>query len=353
VALKAAVSPDAGVRRRLRQRPGDDGLLTLYCPIRGDLVRMEAIMGGVARASGHMIRPMARHLLRRPGKRIRGALVLFAAKAGNAPRRSDAAHRIDAPWLAAAAEMLHTASLIHDDIVDGASLRRGQPSLHARWGTHRAVLMGDFLLAWNFSELARRFPVEVVRVLLRAAKTACDGEIEETGMAYRADLTEPQYLRIAAKKTGALTSAACEAGAILGGASPAVRSALRRYGESFGTAFQLVDDALDFTAHTGEVGKPVGRDMVEGRFTMPVLSLRRILRGAERRRLYSLLTPPSLSNGGARRVVELVRSRGGVACALERAGAYAARARAALRGVPPAAAEPLAALADYVVRRRR
>ena len=343
MALRSLALPEV----KARQRDGNDGLEALYRPIRPELARMEAIMDDVARRTAPMIRPMALHLLRGSGKRVRGALVLFASRAGGGRRSGDAA------WLAAATEMLHTASLIHDDIVDSASTRRGLPSLHSRWGTHRAVLMGDFLLAWNFSELAGRFPVDVSRVLLRAAKLSCDGEIEETGMAYRADLPEPQYLRIIGKKTGALMAAACESGAILGGASPAVRASLRRYGEAFGMAFQLVDDALDFTAGKSEMGKPVGRDMVDGRFTMPVLSLRRLLHGEERRRLLGLLTPPSLSNGGARKVGILVRERGGLACAMELAGTYVARARASLRGVPPAAAEPLAALADYVVTRRR
>jgi len=342
VALTPAAPPDAPVR----QRAGDGTLAGITRPIRRELARMERVMEEVAGRSGFLIRPMARHLLRGPGKRIRASLVLFSARAGRADPR-------EAARLAAAVEMLHTASLIHDDILDRAPVRRNQPSLHARWGTHRALLMGDYLLAENFHSLASRFPLEVTRVLLEAARRACEGEIEETGMAFRTDQSERRHLDVIARKTGALMAAACEAGAILGGARPAVRRSLRRYGREFGVAFQLVDDALDFSGDAGLIGKPVGSDIGEGRFTMPVLCLRRILRGGERRRFMRLLRPAALSNGGAREVIDLVRTRGGLACALERAGERLDRALRALDGVPPVARAPLAALAAYALERRR
>jgi geranylgeranyl pyrophosphate synthase len=254
--------------------------------------------------------------------------------------------------LAAAVEMLHMASLIHDDILDGALTRRNQPSLHAQWGTHRSVLMGDWLFATTFSSVAAGFPLAVTRSLLESSKALCDGEIEETAITFDAAISEDRYLEVIGKKTAALMAGACESGALLGGANRRAVAGLREYGFAFGMAFQLIDDALDFSAHEHEVGKPVGSDIVEGKFTMPVLSLRDSLRGAERGRLLDLLTPKSLSNGGARVVIDMVRDRGGVERTLARAEAYLHQALKALGPVPAPARKPLEALASYALDRR-
>jgi geranylgeranyl pyrophosphate synthase len=331
-------------------KPGSEtlgkSLRELYRPIASGMAHTEELLGRAVKESRHVIRPMASHLLRRPGKRIRAALVLFSARVG----RADAAK---VAQLAAAVEMLHVASLIHDDILDGAATRRNQPALHARWGTHKAVLMGDYLFARIFSLLAEHFPLPVTRSLLSAAHEVCDGAIEETSMAFRTDTTESRYLEIIGKKTGALTAAACECGAIVAGSSRQEQESLRRFGSAFGLAFQLVDDALNFCADPEEMGKPVGSDIAEGKFTMPVLSLRRLLKGSERRKLGRLLESSSLLNGGAGKIIELANSRGGVEYSLVQAAAYMKKAKESLAEVPPAAREPLRRLADYALRRRK
>jgi octaprenyl-diphosphate synthase len=248
--------------------------------------------------------------------------------------------------------MIHTASLIHDDIVDGALLRRGQRALHRAWGTKLSVLMGDYLFAWNISMLSRRFPSPVVRRLIDASRSLCDGEIEEAGVAFRADLGTERYLRIIGKKTAALMETACEAGAILAGAPEAARSGLARFGRAFGMAFQLVDDAMDFTGDERVAGKTLGGDMADGRFTMPVLSLLAHLKGKRRDRFRRLLAKPSLSNGGASRAAMMVVEHGGVARTLELARTFTGGAVAALRGVPSSARVPLETLAELALRRR-
>jgi len=341
-ALKFAVRPATG--------PGNspavaDSLGELYRPIRPGLERAARVLDRVITESDHFIRPMARHLLRCPGKRIRAALVLFSARAGRAdPRR--------AAELAAAVEMLHTASLIHDDIMDGALLRRGQRALHREWGTKLSVLMGDYLFTWNLNMLSRRYPSRLVRRLIDASRSLCDGEIEEAALAYRRDVGMERYLGIIGKKTAALMEAACEAGAVLAGVPDRARDGLARYGRAFGMAFQLVDDAMDFTGDEREAGKTLGSDMAEGRFTMPVLSLLRHLKGGSGERFRRLLSRPSLSNGGARRAAAMVIEYGGVARTLELARIYTGEAVAAIRGVPAAARVPLETLAELALRRR-
>ncbi len=336
-----------GAASAIRKAAGEAILKHLYRPIRPGLDRTEKALALAAESGGHVIRPMARHLMRRPGKRIRAALVLFSAKAG---RRAVAPDR--AAGLAAAVEMLHMASLVHDDILDGAATRRNQPSLHAEWGVHRSVLMGDWLFAATFRSMAETYPLAVTRSLLTASQALCDGEIEETAVTFDASVPEERYLDIIGKKTAALMAGACESGALLTGATPRHVSALRHYGYAFGMAFQLIDDALNFSGDEQEVGKPVGSDIVEGKFTMPVLSLRDSLRGAERGHLLDLLTEKSLSNGGARRVTELVRERGGVDRTLQRAEVYLREALGAVADLPAPARDPLTTLASYALDRR-
>ncbi len=342
----SALAKAARRSRSGRERAPGRALKELYRPIADDLGRTEALLARAAQESKHIIRPMARHLLKRPGKRIRAALVLFSARAGRADSEK-------AAQLAAAVEMLHVASLIHDDILDGAETRRSQPALHARWGTHRAILMGDYLFARIFSLLAEHFPLDVTRSLLSAAHTVCDGAIEETALAFKTATPERRYLDIIGRKTGALMAAACECGAITAGVPPAAQKALREYGRAFGMAFQLVDDALDFNGSEREMGKPLGSDLAEGKFTMPVISVRRILRGGERRQFMRLLNPAALSNGGAGKVIRLVNTRGGVARTMRRAKEFLAAARESLVDVPEAAREPLCGLADYALNRRK
>ncbi len=334
------------IKQGIRRAAAEAVLKELYRPIRDGLVRTERVLARAAAESGHVIQPMAQHLLRRPGKRIRAALVLFSSRSG----RADLDHAAE---LAAAVEMLHMASLVHDDILDGATMRRNQRSLHAVWGTHQAVLMGDFLFARNFCVLADRFPLPVTQSLLHAAQLLCDGEIEETAVAFQPDISEKRYLAIIGKKTAALMAGACESGAILAGVSQPVQMALRRYGYAFGMAFQLIDDALDFSGDQREVGKPVGADLVEGKFTMPVLYLRHTLKGRENKRFMKLLAPLALSNGGISEVIGLVKEQGGLTHTLNRAEAYLKRALVAIEDIPAAAREPLKTLAGYALERRK
>lgn len=340
----------------LRQRPGlggpprsitpDKELWRIYGPVRADLERMERVLSSMARRSGHLVRPMACHLIRKRGKRIRPALVLLSALSG----RTRGPYL---PELAAAIEMLHMASLVHDDIIDGASRRRNQVSLHKMWGTHLSVLMGDFLFAKVSWVVSTMFSTEVMKILMRASQQLCDGAIEETAMAFHNEITEKRYLEIIDKKTASLMSAACECGAAAACAPPRVVRAMGDYGRAFGMAFQLMDDALDFSGDEEKLGKPVGSDIMEGKFTMPVLFLRSHLKEGGWDRIARLLTPESLSNGGARKVIALVKGNGGIERTLERANMYLEDARNSLARVPERTRVPLIALAEYASRRTR
>jgi len=315
-------------------------------PIRKGLARTERVMSRMVRESSHLIRPMALYLFRRPGKRIRAALALMSARAGQADPEK-------AAELGAVLEMVHLASLIHDDILDGATMRRGQRSLHEVWGVNQSVLMGDYLLAWNFCILADRFPLSVMQVLTHAAREACDGEIEETAVAFRPDITEEHHLGIVARKTAALTAAACAAGGMLAGVSKSVVGELAAFGRAFGMAYQVVDDLLDFRGTEAGCGKPVGRDLVAGNFTLPVIRLCRILEGHPGRRLPEMFTRSSLANGGASRIVQLVRENGCLEYSRDRAESFTRVAMEAADRIPDKAGGPLKRLALGALERER
>jgi geranylgeranyl pyrophosphate synthase len=275
------------------------------------------------------------------GKRLRPALVLLAAHLG----------RYDFGLLgpaAAAVEVMHAATLVHDDVIDRSPLRRGRPTVASTAGEEAAILIGDYHFARAYRDAAAAGTTEVVRLLATAVMIICAGELEQQTARHRYRPTVDEYLDRIGKKTAALLSAACEIGAVLGGLEGEARTHLADFGWQLGLAFQIADDVLDYTADETEVGKPVGHDLVEGSATLPLLFARE-----ETVEIDSLLlegVAPDLE--AARTVVSIVARTSGPARALELARHHAERARAELEafgGVPAAVA--LRGVAGYVVDR--
>ena len=212
-------------------------------------------LGGYLRASG--------------GKRVRPALLVLANYAVGGKGSSEGVIR-----LATVMEMLHTATLVHDDIIDNADLRRSRASVNARFGNQAAVLMGDWLYMSAFETSLKERSLEILDILTRLTRKMTEGELIQLTMIGNADITEDQYFDILKRKTAYLFSGCCEIGAILGGASAEQQSALRDYGMNLGIAFQLADDLLDFTADEEALGKAAGVDLIEGKLTLPLIKLR-------------------------------------------------------------------------------
>ena len=229
-----------------------------------DVLRVETLIRSVAGGSAHpLVSEPALHLIEAGGKRLRPALVLLSSRAGEPGR-----HETD--LAAAAVEMVHLATLYHDDVIDETETRRGVPTAHARWGVEVAVLAGDYLFACGCS-LGADAGGEVPGILARAIATVCEGQIVET-----ASLNDPHrevddYLRTIGSKTGELFRASCELGAATSGADAKGRAALVEYGAKLGLAFQIVDDLLDLVGDPRVTGKIPGTDLREGVFTAPVL----------------------------------------------------------------------------------
>jgi octaprenyl-diphosphate synthase len=175
--------------------------------------------------------------------------------------------------MATVMEFLHTATLVHDDIIDNAETRRNRASINSRFGNQAAVLMGDWLYMSAFETSLQERSLTVLDILTAVTRKMTEGELLQLTLLGRADVTEEQYFDVLRRKTAYLFSACCEIGSILGGASPAARRALRDYGMNLGTAFQLVDDLLDFTSDEGSLGKAAGADLLEGKVTLPLIYL--------------------------------------------------------------------------------
>jgi geranylgeranyl pyrophosphate synthase len=229
-----------------------------------DLARVERLLIRTVSESKHPpVKEPSSHLLRAGGKRLRPALVMLTARSGRSPTRAG-------ELAAGAIELVHLATLYHDDVIDGTGTRRGVPTAHSKWGTEIAVLAGDYLFA-RACWLGAIAGGDVPAILARAISQVCEGQILETGSLGDPDRTVDDYLETIRLKTAALFRASCELGAATSGADGATRAALLRYGENLGLAFQMVDDLLDIVGDPGVTGKVPGTDLRGGVFTAPIL----------------------------------------------------------------------------------
>jgi octaprenyl-diphosphate synthase len=311
----------------------------------GDLAEVNAIILERMRSEVELIPQLARHLIAAGGKRVRPILTLLSARlCGYRGRRQ--------LGLAAAVEFIHTATLLHDDVVDASDLRRGTPTANAVWGNKAPVLVGDFLFSRAFQLMVEDGSLRVLEILANASAVIAEGEVAQLITANDTSTSEEAYLRVIEAKTAALFRAACQIGAVIADRPPAEEQALAAYGQSLGVAFQLVDDALDYSARQALLGKTVGDDFRDGKITLPVVLA--YARGGEAERAFWRRTleaqeqdPADLEHAQA-----LLAKHGAVAETVARAEAYGARARASLAGFPASRAKAaMLELVDFCVER--
>jgi octaprenyl-diphosphate synthase len=239
-------------------------LSSLYKDIRSDLERVEDRLESWSRSANPLTAEISGYVLRKKGKRLRPALVLLTSRLFSSGSE-------ESVFLASLVELLHTASLIHDDIVDNAGVRRGKESVHTKWGPNITVLLGDYLYIKSIGLSLQSRHERVIRLLAEISARMIEGELDEYALAGDLRITEEQYLSIVENKTAVLFSACCRIGAILGLASPEEEEAVAAYGLNLGKTFQIVDDLLDFTGDPRILGKPTLSDLGEGRITLPVI----------------------------------------------------------------------------------
>lgn len=320
-------------------------LADIHAPVRD---RLDAVTDEIRRIVVSDFAPVDEvnhYLLKIRGKLFRPGLVLLCDQLEGRGSRA-------AETLAAIIELVHLATLVHDDAVDHSVLRRGMPTVNAMWSHQVAIIMGDYLYSRSITEITRLGELEPIRVIAAAANAMTVGEMRQLVSHDALSFGEDDYNRLIDSKTASLMSAACELGALTG--APGHRDALARYGTELGRAFQVADDLLDYTADPAVTGKPSGLDLREHKVTLPLIHALPRLSRAERAGVDAFFRDPEPSDEAIRALVEVIAARGGLAYAREKALESAQRAHEALEGLP--AGPVLEALHDsveYAVERRR
>jgi octaprenyl-diphosphate synthase len=314
--------------------------------VRDDLVLVEQELARQTSVSFEPVSEITSYLLGGGGKRLRPALLLLSARyAGRA--KSDGAIR-----LGAVVELLHSATLIHDDVIDSANTRRGRPSANSRWGNHRSVLVGDWLYMLSFQMALEERNFRILDILIDLTQKMVEGELIQLEKIGRIDVTEEDALRLATYKTACLFSGCARLGAVLGGLEDAGEEALAEYGRYAGLAFQLVDDLLDFTASAEQLGKPVLSDLKEGKVTLPLIYAMENGHRDARELVARVLEEKEFDSVRPETIVALVQESGALDRARNLAHEYARRAKACLNGHGDSEyARALLTLPDFILER--
>jgi heptaprenyl diphosphate synthase len=308
-----------------------------------DLATVEAALRNEIQTDPDVVSAPMADLFAAGGKRLRPALVLLSARCGN----YDLSKLTPA---AMAVELTHAATLVHDDVIDRAPVRRGRPTVAASLGDEPAIVIGDFYFAKAYEHAARTDSTEVVAVLARTVMEICAGEVRQQEIRYRYSTDVDEYMRRIEAKTATLLAACCDIGALLAKLPDKQRKALHEYGRLLGLAFQIADDVLDYLGSEDQIGKPTGQDIAEGFATLPLM----LAKQDEPKGLDKLLQDGrKLTANQAAEVVEIVRTSRAPQLALERAREHAERANKQLGVLATSdARSSLSALTDYVVTRK-
>ena len=315
--------------------------------LKEDLVGVEGEFRKNLESDVVLIRKVGEYVLASGGKRIRPMLLLLSARL--------AGYRGDQHiGLASVVEFIHTATLLHDDVVDSAVLRRGNASANSVWGNEASVLVGDFLFAKSFSIMVRSGDLRILEILSDATTMMAEGEVLQLISTCDLDLDEERYMTVVRNKTAILISAACRCGAVLGGLDRAEEEALGAFGMNLGIAFQFMDDALDYVAEESEFGKARGHDLAEGKMTLPLIHAVRNCTPEERLRAGEILEQDDLTDQDLDYVLGLIERSDGIDYTRERAAQLVAEGKARIDLFPASPVKTaLFELADYVVSRSR
>jgi all-trans-nonaprenyl-diphosphate synthase len=316
---------------------------SLFAPVEDDLSLLTENLKNLIGARHPILYAAAEHLFGARGKRVRPAIVLLVSRATLPGQEITSRHR----RLAEITEMIHTASLVHDDVVDEAELRRGVPTVHSSFGNRIAVLAGDFLFAQSSWYLANLDNLEVVKLLSQVIMDLAEGEIQQGLNRFSTSLSIDAYLEKSYYKTASLIANSSKAAAVLSEVSDGLTANLYSYGRHIGLAFQIVDDILDFTGSTDELGKPAGSDLQSGNLTAPVLYALE-----EKPFLEVLIEREFAQPGDLEQAVALVKDSQGIERSRELARQHSRMAIECLEDLPPSSSrQALTKLADYVLSR--
>lgn len=312
-------------------KPGEAGLKALADYLAADMQACNQVIVDRMQSSVALIPQLAAHLVAAGGKRLRPLLTLASARLCGYSNQDGRMRHVE---IAACVEFIHTATLLHDDVVDDSQLRRGLASANAIFGNKASVLVGDFLFARSFQILTADASLDVMAILSAASATLAEGEVMQMTTQNDLSTSVEQYLQVIYGKTAALFAAACESGAVIGDVTPQEREALRVYGANLGMAFQLVDDALDYSADQAVLGKEVGDDFKEGKVTLPVLAAYEA--GSEEDRIFwrRVIEECDQQPEDLNAALDRIAQTNAIGITLAKAEDYATLARQALQGFP-------------------
>jgi octaprenyl-diphosphate synthase len=313
--------------------------------VKKDLERVEREITLESVASVDAVTTISRYLQDGGGKRLRPILVLLASRlVGNV---TDGSIR-----MAAVVEMIHAATLVHDDVIDIAQTRRGRPSSNAIWGNHTCVLAGDWLYMQAFQMALRERNFHVLDLLIALTQMMVEGELLQLERIGKIDISEADYMQLVDRKTASLFSACARLGAMMGGADEATEARLGEFAWNLGIAFQLVDDILDFTSHENVLGKPVGSDLREGKVTLPLIYALQDASAEERQCVDRVLKEGNYNQSPFSNILGMIERRGGFDRVRERAQCFTEKARAMVTEFPESPYQrALAALTELVTER--
>jgi octaprenyl-diphosphate synthase len=320
-------------------------MATVYKDIKPDLDQVEEQLESWSRSENPLTAEVSRYVLRKRGKRLRPALVLLTSRLFKAAND-------EGVFLAALVELIHTASLIHDDIIDKADLRRGTESVHAKWGPNITVLLGDYLYIKSIGLSLQSKHGRIIQLLADVSALMIEGELDEYALGGDLGISEDRYLGIIEKKTAVLFSACCRIGAVLGQASPGEEGDVAEFGRNLGLSFQIVDDLLDITGDEKALGKPVLSDLAEGRLTLPLIHALQGNGRPHRDRISGLLRRKDISGEERDALLELLSASGALAYTNAKAREFSGRALEILGRFPDSGPQrALAALTRFVLNR--
>ena len=317
----------------------------IYAPIKDQLGMVKEELRRKLHSNSELVHCLDEYILNVPGKLLRPALLLFSARVGGCQEN-------DAIPLAAVVEMVHTATLIHDDIVDKSHLRRGQPTINSRWGDGISIVLGDYWYSRAFSTLSRLQVPQILEMLLEVIETICVGELEQLKRRYDPSFREQEYLGVVEKKTSSLMSFCCRAGGLIGRVPPKEIDSLANYGLNLGIAFQIVDDCLDLVGTEERAGKSLGSDLLEGKLTLPLIFTIGRATEKDRELIRHTFNSKKIGAGRLNQMKGLVKRYGGIEYALGKAGEYRDISKKELESLKKSEImDSLSLLADYVVKK--
>lgn len=318
----------------------------IYKPIRAELQMVEDELKNGLYSDNELVRQINEYILHVPGKRLRPALVLFSSKMGTNHRG------VKTIPVAVVVEIIHTATLIHDDVVDKSDLRRGQPTINSKWGNGISIVLGDHWYSKAFSVLSKLKMPEILEMLLEVINRICIGELEQLKRCYDPSFREQEYLEIVKKKTASLMSFCCRAGAFMGDISSRGIGSLANYGLNLGIAFQIVDDCLDFVGTEERMGKSLRRDLSQGKLTLPLIYTMNAAGKRDGEWMKNGFKLRQINNNDINRIKNIVERYGGIDYSLRKAGEYKDLAKRELKSFKESKyRDALSLFADHVVAR--